>query len=368
MATPISDPIVEQLRATLRQLQAINAGLDQAIALQEGTTKAPASCRFFYLPIELRDRVYDICLAVGKVFLPPFLAGDVRLEGRREYKRPQWQLLAVSKQVRWEAAKRLFACNLMVLSAGFGSKDGTARNPWMTRVFLPSDPTTMWRSSFEGLKRKFLTKVSVSFDIRCGDGLQKAIITRMVSRHGRTAADEGDCRSISAPLIWRDMLKYSFSPVLRHLQIDLTNCYSNCYCALGCHRQAYLAAGTIYGNQLMPISLETLEILGTQTAKERRQLTATVKFKRQANPLSSTRILDQCQEKHAETVENGKFAIRFKAFKTPTDFSSFRFYAHEDLGDETIEFGPPVFHSGDIDGSWYERAPMHKERTANTGS
>ncbi|EME78771.1 uncharacterized protein MYCFIDRAFT_83873 [Pseudocercospora fijiensis CIRAD86] len=378
MATSMSDHAVAQLRATratneevIRQLLASNAALDQIIADHEGTTTRLSSCRFLDLPPELRDQIYDICLSVGKVFLPPFLAGDVRLEGRREFEKPKWQLLLVSKKIREESAKRLFSCNLMVLSAALGSKDDTACNVWLIRVWSPFTHLRKWPLSFRHLKREFLTKVSIAFDMRCEDKLQSACLTKPVWTPNGTLARPHHDTLLQKTLTWKYMLHCSMGPALRHLQVDLTNCY----CDSGCHRLTSTAAALlVHDNKDLPIKLEVIEILGTQTADERRELTGALGFEFTEDVNENE--LRFHRNDSGQSIDHGKLTMRFKAFKIPSNISSFRwsshlnFYQHEDLGDEVIEYGPPTirFKLEDPYSSWYERAPIDQPRPSKTGS
>jgi len=111
---------LQQQNATLRSTpQAAN----QHAAARQGNSEAVSESneqpsRLMALPAELRDAIYDLCVAKEKVMVrwKDVLGKDLRFQQYDSYNPPRFerlesQLLAVSKQVCVETLKRLLSTN-----------------------------------------------------------------------------------------------------------------------------------------------------------------------------------------------------------------------------------------------------------------
>jgi hypothetical protein len=87
----------------------------------DGRLVIPTCFRFLDLSLELREMIYDLCLAVGKVMFAqrPYPDYDRRLEDGKDYRKPVLQLLHVNRQIRKESAKRLFQTNHFILGEDY---------------------------------------------------------------------------------------------------------------------------------------------------------------------------------------------------------------------------------------------------------
>ncbi|KAK4543885.1 hypothetical protein LTR36_004659 [Oleoguttula mirabilis] len=285
--------------------------------------------RFVDLPPELRNVIYELCLAKGKVFLRPRPTYDQRYEGYEHFDRPDWQLLSVSRQVRTEAVAVLTSHNHFVISYEHdGWEPFLGPNGHHAKI-----PMACKQVALATHVRKHLNSVSITFELRnmVGDAVRLA-------RYGRSLSDSEDGEASVLHTHerigdlcgqWWQLAKRAACPNLRFLQVNI----ANCLCPIGCHRLIHEAANAIretsFGRRL-----EVIEILGTVSSSER---TAFI------------RALFRYEE---ELYENGYFLrifencrpiVGFRNYRTEEDEpSSFANDRGEPLEDEDVNLGPLI--------------------------
>ncbi|CAK3944901.1 Hypothetical predicted protein [Lecanosticta acicola] len=298
-------------KALVQQLEASNRRLERTIRELQEKTHRPFI--FLDLPLELREMVYELCVAPGKVFLRPRPQNDVRLDEYKKYHQVEWQLLAVTRQVRKESAKVLFTKNQIVFNNRHDGQSDQKHTPILD--WHISSPV-----SLAALCRKSLTSVSIALDLynnqfKLEDTMALSAVVRMDAGCYTSSRWQGMdqatrvCRSHGyfhgAGLNWEEYLGCVFlnpdlvnaSNTLRFLQVDLTNCY----CVLGSCRVIEEAAQYLTVHGLSP-PLEVIEILGTKTQAER-----DIVLKELVNP--------ENYKEHKVTDRKPK--VVFKSFRIP---------------------------------------------------
>ena len=261
------------------------------------------------LPTELRDRIYELCLARTRLFIRPRPHLDRRYSGWKQYDKPEWQLPRVSHQVRYEAAKILFSWNIVIL--GYRGFDGIdtdmpyglvhyiSRNVVAGSITLDVRGYTRNMLDFIGHGR-FVTEVR-----KFGLGEPSTEPNLTLQLHNLTGM------SIS---VWKSQMMFFRNA--RYLQVDI----SHCYCPLGCHRMIK----------------EVVEVISEFSWWKPPELLVVLGVKGKAE---SKAIIDKVQELLQRAKrEHVKGAMHFKAFKPSRHSSTLdRADLEEDLEDQVVQ-------------------------------
>ncbi|CAK1356805.1 hypothetical protein CB0940_11989 [Cercospora beticola] len=231
-------------RARLQRLELEVAEERAAIALLEQTQTRTLPNLLDTLPQELRDEIWGYCVAPGKVFLSKNrIACDVRFDDFDEYEKPHWQLLAVSKVIRHEAAKVMFEQNQFIwphMISGFGMliKGIPSR--------LLSTPNDIDLNVFA---QRYLRSVSMTFDLRShnrNNPLMDVAYMRVdaskyiapwsgLDINVRRSSAHDHLRVVAYGEVQNLLDAVLDCKALTSLELDFTNCY----CPMGCCRTMY---------------------------------------------------------------------------------------------------------------------------------
>ena len=233
---------------------------------------------FLDLPGELRNAVYKLCLVKGTIYPCPRPTYDHRYDNAKPYSKPEWALLAVSRQIRNEAADILLKQNHFVLGyhSGAGSlfwgptfADTDAPGP-VDDDDGPEDDDFIndEHEDLYQLTRRKVTSISITLDAR-GFATDLMDTVALSARFSSPNMEERDVivkaheRFEDSYHMW-DHLWAAF-PRARLLQVDITNAY----CPSDCHRYIDLAA-KVLGSAIKDATvLEILEVVGTRNSAER---------------------------------------------------------------------------------------------------
>lgn len=191
--------------------------------------------------------------------------------------RPEWQLLAVSHDIRTEAIQIFFERNLLVLS----SIDPTSHCSLLGGGFYFAEPEISPERdvSLAFYALKHLTSLSVALNtvnfkggrhnrIEMANSLRcradDTVSWQSLTDDEKVIATHNEIFSLGTLPPWSELIRSASCPSLRFLQVDITHCY----CILGCHRamtQVCDALGEVVSNP----KLEVLEILGAKSPSER---------------------------------------------------------------------------------------------------
>ncbi|KAK4626919.1 hypothetical protein CLAFUW4_05204 [Fulvia fulva] len=254
--------LMAQLQAECAEIEADIAEVQQQLGINSGF-------RFLDLPRELRDIVYEFCLAKGKVFLPQQSHDeyDVRYLDRDSYEKPELQLL--TNQVILTANDHQH-----LLSYG----EAYERDSQLSLANVS-------QLSLADLAHRYLTNVSIALNqsnFRDGIERRKVTMRRFAQQTGdkkaRILDDHFAWSEYMYAIIWKDWLDAIFVRPMKHVQIDV----SNCYCHQGCCRLAKRFARSFrhiegpddgYDNHVFPEdALRVTELLGTKTRTERQKI------------------------------------------------------------------------------------------------
>lgn len=214
------------------------------------------------LPPELRDMIFALCLARGKVFLRPRPKHDRRYNGHKAFPKPELQSLTVSRRVRAEAAAVFFQQNHFVFSYEFDT--------WAELMHPANDEFPIALSAYAPIH---LTSISITLELRnlCEDALDLADWARddrAITRTPGAATLGAHGMSHGLYTHWQNMCDGAVGlSKLRFLQVNL----ANCLCPDGYHRLIIQVADAIRALPTCP-SLELIEVLGTKSDQERRSL------------------------------------------------------------------------------------------------
>lgn len=232
--------------------------------------------RFLDLPAEMRDEVYRICLSRGKVFLGRQRAYDLRFEGCRDQLPIMWNVLAINREMREEAAKVLFLENMMVLG---GQVEQKLLHTEDFRVGDGSQTTERSEKdlSLATLARKSMISLSLTFNtgnysldpvLGAADARQELASNPYFNPQSQ---DEwiSDCHRMTSPLGWAALLNEARDCPLQNFQLDVSHCYDSEGC---CRLVDTLSQAIAAWLVVMPASLRTIEFLGTKSQAERQNI------------------------------------------------------------------------------------------------
>ncbi|KAM0712211.1 hypothetical protein Q7P37_011305 [Cladosporium fusiforme] len=273
----------ELLRAEIAALKAEVATLrsSQALLVEPSSTTSSCTFNFLGLPRELRNAVYDECVAVGEVRVS--YPGHIKYDDMR-FGTPsgsatvERQLFLVNRQVCREAVERYQIRNDFIIPT---------MSPIMFRDVVVKPPDRTNKLTNLGIVPKIcdlmpycVRSISIPIDVRQWTGMPSGLyewwIYYQTDFNGdvrrRSCHDEAE-ESFSEEAAHLIKMVLKEFPQLRNLQIYV----QNAYCPANCHR---LISNIIGSGPVMDVwhdmsadrsnyPLETLDFLGTVDKEER---------------------------------------------------------------------------------------------------
>ncbi|KAF2246737.1 hypothetical protein BU26DRAFT_567081 [Trematosphaeria pertusa] len=264
------------LRLTMRSANLAS----ETLAVFDPTSAASRRCaqafRFLDLPIELRVQVYEVLLVVGRVFYTPdwFEQREgIRFTDMERYRKPEVQVLRVSKQIHAEAEEIYLAKNIFVLphmwlvchpfsgalirtnselfradsrsrSGGAGAQQGGRKQctfgPGYRPLFSTKGLQLVRHVSFAFCNRPSplhafaLTRSIWNSHPNSSPGAPGFFATTSPDRQRIAHKMANDRLAAHWSVITKALCLFS-SPTIEYLEIDITNSF----CALGCCRLMY---------------------------------------------------------------------------------------------------------------------------------
>jgi hypothetical protein len=227
------------------------------------STDSPSHFRFLDLPPEIRNMIYKEILVVGKIFYPELDPYDNRLHYDFDYKKPQFALLRVCKQIHSEAEPLYLGMNLFVLPNKF--KD--------CRPFceIGRDPVTFETRRFLFSKAAFTHVRNIYFAFTT-EGNGKMGSSRVWAKYHSDPwampyaqlSDESrfdmmhQWRLHDAEDDWMD-LQLSlclFQSWMDYIEVD----FSEAYCPVGCCRKVYVCTH----RWILALGSKVLNVIGLE--------------------------------------------------------------------------------------------------------
>lgn len=216
----------------------------------------------------------------GKVFPHPRPYEDFRYLDFEEYETPEWQMLAINRQVRVEAAEIFLKENHFVFHGGTAV---TLESSYMVSKHDWCFPEN--ENDLRALCTRYLRSISLSFDVRSDPSPHTMAVLLRNTRvppgwwalsddMQRTDADRtAHCHILASDLAWnkyQDIM--SAMRRIQHLdfaQLDLTYCYCPLTC---CRLDKAVAVNLDIGEWDSKSKVPNLEFIGIKSNADREEL------------------------------------------------------------------------------------------------
>ncbi|KAF2714020.1 hypothetical protein K504DRAFT_462464 [Pleomassaria siparia CBS 279.74] len=233
---------------------------------------------FLDLPAEIRVKIYEEVLVVGKIFYTPNdydIWNGNRCRGHKLFRKPELQLLRVSKQIHAEAEPVYLSRNLFVLPIKWPDFQPFKE----LSHFHIRDMESNARHLFSVSGLSHIKNVGVAVDQSLCEGSAKVLgsdcwkrdelvygeppFTQLSRLKRLEKAHEIHLSHVRD--VWRGMLGHlaHFQSRLKYIEIDFTNAF----CPIGDCRPIW-AASCGWIETMKP---ESVDIIGLQTLRERRE-------------------------------------------------------------------------------------------------